>query len=87
MAGGEGGELTRRESTELARSDADELTDEERILRIQESMNESRRQVAENLDQLRVEMRDAADWRGWVQRQPWGTVGVAFGIGFFLGFR
>ena len=86
MARGEGGELTRRESTELARRD-EEMTDEERLLRIRESMNESRRQIAHNLEELRVELREAADWKGWVDRQPWAAVGIAFGVGFFIGFR
>jgi len=85
MARREGGELTRAERTDLA--ERDQLSDAERILRIRESMNESRRQVAENLERLRHEVRDAADWRGWVRREPWTSIGIALGIGFFVGFR
>ncbi len=92
MARGESGELTRPESTDLTRRDdeagaPEEMSDAERILQIRESMERSRRQIAENVDQLRVEMSEAVDWRKWVRRHPWEAVGLAAGAGFLLGFR
>lgn len=85
MARGESGELTKRGGTDLVRRD--HSADEERILQIRESMQESREKIAESLDQLRFEMQEAVDWRAWVEEHPWETVGIAFGVGFMIGFR
>ncbi len=87
MARGESGELTRRQTDELVTTDDEEMSDAERILQIRESMEESRRQIAENLDEVRAGVRDAVDWRRWVREHPWEAVGLAAGTGFLLGFR
>lgn len=78
------GEMTKRDATDLVPMDD---SDDERVLRIRESMIESRQQIAESLDQIRGEVREAVDWRGWVDEHPVEAVGIAFGVGFMLGFR
>jgi hypothetical protein len=40
--------------------------------------------LGENLHELEVRMRAAADWREQVQRRPWVMVGLAFGGGVAL---
>lgn len=85
MAGGESGKLSKRESSELVPSDY--AAKDERILEIRESMARSREEIAENLERIRHEFRDAVDWRGWVERNPWKSVGIAFGLGFMTGFH
>lgn len=80
----ESGEMTKRDATDLVPMDA---SDDERVLRIRESMIESRQQIAESLDQIRGEVRDAVDWRSAVDEHPAAAVGIAFGVGFILGFR
>jgi len=76
--------MTERDATDLVPTDE---TDDERALRIRESMIESRQQIADSLDQIRVEVRDAVEWRDWVDEHPVEAVGIAFGVGFMLGFR
>ena len=66
---------------------AEDSADQERILQIRESIADSRAQIADSLDQVRSEMKEAVDWRGWVDEHPWEAVGIAFGIGFVIGFR
>jgi len=82
--GEQSGELTERESTDLVRPDE---SHEERLLRVRKSMADSRRQIADSLDRLRGEVRDAVDWRAWVDDHPVEAVGIAFGLGFMIGFR
>jgi ElaB/YqjD/DUF883 family membrane-anchored ribosome-binding protein len=84
MAEEQSGEMTERDATDLVPTDE---TDDERALRIRESMIESRQQIADSLDQIRVEVRDAVEWRDWVDEHPVEAVGIAFGVGFMLGFR
>lgn len=85
MAGGESGELIERDSSNLVLSDY--ASDDERILEIRESMARSRQQIADNLEEIRAEFREAVDWRAWVEEHPWKATGVAFGVGFLIGFR
>lgn len=73
------------DETALVPSDFD--ADEERILHLHESIAHSRRQISDSLDQVRSEVQQAVDWRGWVEEHPWESVGLAFGVGFILGFR
>ncbi len=40
--------------------------------------------LGENLRELEVRVRTAADWREQVQRRPWVMVGLAFGGGVVL---
>lgn len=84
MAGDESGELTNRDSTSLVRTDE---SHEERVMRVRESMIDSRRQIADSLDEIRGEVREAVDWRSWVDDHPVEAVGIAFGVGFVIGFH
>lgn len=55
--------------------------------RLREDIRESRRQVSQNLDRLQDEVSRSVDVQAWVDEHPWETVGVAFTVGFYLGFR
>lgn len=58
---------------------------------IRAEIEASRRQITESLGQLRSEVSTtverALDWRGWVHDHPETAVGIAFGIGLYLGLR
>lgn len=72
----------RSELTEVQRQDPDEIRRE---------IEYSRRQIAQSLGQLRSEVSHtverALDWRQWVHDHPHTTVGIAFGLGFYLAIR
>lgn len=55
--------------------------------RLREDIRESRRQISQNLDRLQDEVSRSVDVQAWVDEHPWETVGVAFTVGFYLGFR
>lgn len=72
----------------LVKADADDHEDAEaRAERLREGIRESRRQVSQNLERLQEEVSRSVDVQAWVDEHPWETVGVAFTVGFYLGFR
>ena len=54
---------------------------------IRRNIARARQQISENLGEIQHSVEETLDWRGWVHDHPWTTVGVAFGVGFYLGFR
>jgi len=78
------------ESPQNALVKSDDGRDEDpdaRADRLREDIRESRRQVSQNLDRLQDEVSRSVDVQAWVDEHPWETVGVAFTVGFYLGFR
>lgn len=72
--------------------DRDGLTTETRgPEEIRRDIEQSRRQIAESIGQLRTEVSSsvqrALDWRRWVREHPTTAVGVAFGVGLYFGLR
>lgn len=87
MAQGPSQELTTRPAqrslvTTTERRDTDE---------IRRDIEASRRQIAASLGTLRTEVSSsverALDWRQWVHDHPTTAVGIAFGVGLYLGLR
>lgn len=78
------------ESPQNALVKSDDGRDEDpdaRADRLREDIRESRRQISQNLDRLQDEVSRSVDVQTWVDEHPWETVGVAFTVGFYLGFR
>ena len=72
----------------LVKPDADD--DDEpaaRAERLREGIRQSHRQVGQDLERLQEEVSRSVDVQAWVDEHPWETVGVAFTVGFYLGFR
>lgn len=49
--------------------------------RLKREIEAEQNALGENLNELEVRVRSAADWREQVQRRPWVMVGLAFGGG------
>ncbi|MFB6264402.1 MAG: YqjD family protein [Bradymonadaceae bacterium] len=79
-------DLARTGGRDLVRRGAGDGT-AERIRELKASIEQSRERISESLDRVRSELRSKTDWRQWVEDHPWESVGIAFGIGFYLGFR
>jgi hypothetical protein len=47
----------------------------------------TRADLAESLSQLKRVVKQEFEWRVWVARNPFATLGLAFGLGFWLGSR
>ena len=58
---------------------------EDEIARIQASIELTREQIVKSLEDVQENVQDSLDWKEWVKRHPWETVGVAFAIGFLIG--
>jgi ElaB/YqjD/DUF883 family membrane-anchored ribosome-binding protein len=58
-----------------------------RIAEIRANIERARRQISEGFTDIQTDVEDRLDWKGWVEDNPWKTVGIAFGVGFMLGLR
>lgn len=72
--------------------DRDALTTDGRAPEeIRREIEDSRRQIARSIGQLRSEVSSsvqrALDWRRWVRDHPTTSVGIAFGVGLYFGLR
>ena len=58
---------------------------------LRRDIEDTRRQIAHSFTEIRSELthrvEDALDWRQWVHDHPHTAVGIAFGIGLYLGIR
>lgn len=86
MAQGDSQQLVASTSDgELIAADSSETAE------IRRDIEASRRQIADSLGQLRLEVTSsverALDWRQWVHDHPMTTVGIAFGVGLYFGLR
>lgn len=84
-------QLTRSsQSTELVRQ-TQHTGQSPEIEEIRLQIEGARRQIAQNLREIQVEMEStveqALDWRRWVRQYPLPAVGVAAAFGFYLGIR
>ena len=80
--------MTESQNNALVKSDDGRDEDPDaRADRLREDIRESRRQISQNLDRLQDEVSRSVDVQTWVDEHPWETVGVAFTVGFYLGFR
>jgi len=60
---------------------ADELAE------IRVSIQESRNRIARTLEELQDGVEEKLDWKAWVQKNPWKSVGIAFALGVYTGIR
>lgn len=58
-----------------------------RTAEIRANIERARRQISDSLTDIQTNVEETLNWRGWIEENPWKTVGVAFGVGFFLGLR
>lgn len=58
-----------------------------RMAEIRANIERARRQISDGLTDIQTEVQEHLDWRGWVEDNPWKTVGIAFGVGVVLGLR
>lgn len=54
---------------------------------LRRAIEESRRQITDNIELLQDEVEERVNWRGWVDKHPWEAVGIVFCVGVFLGAR
>ncbi|MGM0555658.1 MAG: glycine zipper domain-containing protein [Myxococcota bacterium] len=54
---------------------------------IRANIERARRQISEGFTDIQTNVEESLDWKGWVEDNPWKTVGIAFGVGFFMGLR
>lgn len=58
---------------------------------LRREIEDTRRQIADSFTEIKSELshrvEHALDWRQWVHDHPRTAVGIAFGIGFYLGIR
>jgi ElaB/YqjD/DUF883 family membrane-anchored ribosome-binding protein len=54
---------------------------------IRADIESARAEIADSLLTLRSQVRKSVDWRERVRRQPLVALGVAFSVGFLLGWR
>ena len=54
---------------------------------LREELARTRTQVADTAQALRRQLHDAWDVRQWVARRPGISLGIAFGVGLWLGIR
>ena len=54
---------------------------------LREELARTRTQVADTAQALRRQLHDAWDVRQWVARRPGISLGIAFGVGLWLGLR
>jgi len=54
---------------------------------VRQEIARAREQIATSIVELRREVAQSADWRGWVRRNPAVFVGGAFLFGVLLGSR
>ncbi|AKQ67399.1 hypothetical protein A176_004311 [Myxococcus hansupus] len=47
----------------------------------------TRAELATSVSALREEVSVATDWRQWVHRHPYASLGAAFAVGLWLGSR
>lgn len=62
-------------------------TPAERIAELREAVGDARHKVDDSLKRIRRDVDHLTDVDGWIRDNPWRSVGIAFGIGFYLGFR
>ncbi|MBI3722496.1 hypothetical protein HY251_00855 [bacterium] len=60
---------------------------ERELIRTEESVARARADVALSLAALRQELRRRLDWHAWVARNRVVVLGLAFGLGFYIGSR
>ena len=54
---------------------------------LREELARTRTQVADTAQALRQQFHDVWDVRQWVARRPYVSLGIAFGVGLWLGIR
>lgn len=58
---------------------------------LRREIEDTRRQIANSFTEIRSELthrvEHALDWRRWVDENPRKALGLALGIGFYLGIR
>jgi ElaB/YqjD/DUF883 family membrane-anchored ribosome-binding protein len=54
---------------------------------IQAEIERAREEITRSVLALRERVNEATDWRTWVRRRPALALTVAFGVGFWLGYR
>lgn len=54
---------------------------------IRSEIERTREEIAQSIVSLRDSVTDAADWRGWVRRNPIPFLATAFAVGFIVGLR
>jgi ElaB/YqjD/DUF883 family membrane-anchored ribosome-binding protein len=54
---------------------------------IRSEIEETRREIAHSIANLRDSVTEATDWKHYVRRQPLATIAAAFAIGFVIGMR
>jgi hypothetical protein len=54
---------------------------------VREEIARAREQIASSIVELRREVAETADWRGWVRKNPVPFIGGAFLLGVLLGSR
>ncbi|MBH24397.1 MAG: hypothetical protein CMH57_08100 [Myxococcales bacterium] len=64
-----------------------ELMDDDPVVDLRRSIEASRRQITDSFQDLREEVTERLDWKGWVREHPWEAVGTAFFVGFVIGSR
>ena len=57
------------------------------VVEIQRAIEASHTRIRDNVQTLQEQLRHRLDWRNWVREHPFEAVGIAFGLGLFLGAR
>lgn len=69
----------------VARDGASEF--DAQTAQIRANIEQARRQISDSLVDIQTSVEGSLDWRGWVDDHPWQAIGIAFGVGFYLGMR
>ena len=59
--------------------------DERSAEQIERDIAATRESITETVEEIEARLRRATDWRTYVERYPWVVLGVAAGIGVFVG--
>ncbi len=59
--------------------------DVDEVERIRASIEVTRDQISDALNDVQDGVQETLDWKLWVKKHPKETIGIALGIGFLLG--